>query len=274
MSVALQRGTKKAVRTLLQLAVGGALTAAVNVLADGLSANNKVLVMTAWTVAIAFAQNTAETAGKVPTLLPTPTVVVPDPTKIVQPAVAVLDTAVDAVGDIVGEVLDVLPGDGDNGQRGGLGLSVAIGVGVIILLIVGAFATCDALWNDEDERDDLGGLGRIELVSHHRSGDEGSDNKNGSDDCSGARDGCQDNDLSVYPSFDKSPVERSFNPTICVMPGSCPPAEAEPASFFPIPNPLKFGEYLGNGFKLGTNFARVLADAIITFVADLGVFIA
>lgn len=33
----------------------------------------------------------------------------------------------------------------------------------------------------------------------------------------GAR--CEDNDLS--PSFKDSPVDRSFNPTICVLPDSC-----------------------------------------------------
>lgn len=42
---------------------------------------------------------------------------------------------------------------------------------------------------------------------------------------------CEDNDLS--PSFQDSPVDRSFNPTICVLPDSCHFHEApqdEPAS--------------------------------------------
>lgn len=38
-------------------------------------------------------------------------------------------------------------------------------------------------------------------------------------DCYQAEAPCSDDDLS--PSFDKSPVEDSFDPTICVLPDSC-----------------------------------------------------
>jgi hypothetical protein len=117
MSPALNRGLRKGLRTLGQLAVGGALTAAVNVFTDGLTANNKVLVMTAWTVVIAMMQNAAEAAGKVPVLLPTPSLVTDAPGKLVGKAGAVVEMGVDTAGDLVGEVTDVVGdvlGNGDH----------------------------------------------------------------------------------------------------------------------------------------------------------------
>lgn len=108
MSPALHRGLRKAARTLLQLVAGGALTAAVNQFADGLSANTKAYVLAAWTVVITLAQNTAETAGLIPTLLPTPGVV-PSVGAVTQ-TVATVETTVDqtggAVGDVEGTVTD------------------------------------------------------------------------------------------------------------------------------------------------------------------------
>lgn len=108
MSPALSRGLRKGARTLLQLAVGGALTAAVNVLADGLSPNNKILVMTGWTVAVALFQNAAESAGKIPTLLPTPAIVTEAPAAVAATAGAVVEMTLEETGAIVGEVLDVV----------------------------------------------------------------------------------------------------------------------------------------------------------------------
>jgi hypothetical protein len=108
MSPALNRGLRKGLRTLLQLAVGGALTAAVTVLADGLAPNTKVLVMTGWTVVVALLQNTLESAGTVPTLLPTPAIVTKAPEAVAATAGAVVEMTVKETGDIVGEVLDVV----------------------------------------------------------------------------------------------------------------------------------------------------------------------
>jgi len=71
MSPALRRGIRKALRTVVQLVAGGALTALVSMVAGGLSAAAQGTVMAAWTALVALAQNTAETAGKIPTLLPT-----------------------------------------------------------------------------------------------------------------------------------------------------------------------------------------------------------
>lgn len=89
----------------------------------------------------------------------------------------------------------------------------------------------------------------------------------------------------VCPQFDRSPVENSFNPTICVMPGSCSgeqqqdgggggagSGEAHPMSLFP-PDPTKIGEYIGAGFKLGTDFAAALTTLILEFVGSIGTFV-
>lgn len=77
----------------------------------------------------------------------------------------------------------------------------------------------------------------------HYRGDDGNCNREGNCNdqrrCSG--DDCTDNHRSFSPTFDKSPVDHSFNfsPTICVMPGSCtdkggkdqpPPKGSQPTS--------------------------------------------
>jgi hypothetical protein len=108
---------KKGARTVFQLAAGGALTAAVNVLADGLASNTKVLVLTAWTALVAVLQNSLEASGKVPVLLPSPALVTDAPGKIVGRAGAVVEMGVDQTGDLVGEVTDVVGdvlGNGDH----------------------------------------------------------------------------------------------------------------------------------------------------------------
>jgi hypothetical protein len=108
MSPALNRGLRKGLRTLLQLAVGGALTAAVNVLADGLHPNTKIMVMTGWTVVVALLQNTLESAGTVPTLLPTPALVTEAPASVAATAGAVVEMTLEKTGHIAAEVLDVV----------------------------------------------------------------------------------------------------------------------------------------------------------------------
>lgn len=102
-SPALHRGLRKAARTLAQLAVGGALTAAVNTVASGLTPNMKAYVLTGWTVLIALLQNTLETAGKIPVLLPTPGLV-PSVAPILGKVAGTVETTVDQVAGAVGEV--------------------------------------------------------------------------------------------------------------------------------------------------------------------------
>lgn len=65
------RGLYKAIRTMLQLIAGGALTALVSALAD-LNPAVQGIVLGGWTVVVAGVQNYLETAEKIPVLLPTP----------------------------------------------------------------------------------------------------------------------------------------------------------------------------------------------------------
>ena len=106
MSPGLHRGLRKAIRTALQLAASGALTAAVNTFADGLSPNTKVYVLAGWTVLIALCQNGLESAGKIPVILPTPGIV--PSTGAVTKAVGTVETAVEVAGDAVGDVEGVV----------------------------------------------------------------------------------------------------------------------------------------------------------------------
>lgn len=109
MNPALHRGWRKAARTVLQLVASGALTAAVDTVAGGLSPNAKALVGAAWLIAVSFAQNYAETAGKIPVVLPTPGLV-PSAAPVVAPAVGVVDTTVEKIGDSLGDVTGTVTG--------------------------------------------------------------------------------------------------------------------------------------------------------------------
>lgn len=111
MSAALTRGWRKALRTVVQIVAAGGLTAAVNQVADGLSPNSKALVGAGWLIFVVFCQNAAETAGKVPVLLPTPGLV-PSAAKVAAKAAGTVDTAVETVGDAVGEVTGTVEGLG------------------------------------------------------------------------------------------------------------------------------------------------------------------
>jgi hypothetical protein len=61
--------SRRAGRTLLQLVASGTLTAAVGQLAGGLSPGVAGLVLSVWTVAVAYAQNALEDAGKLPKIM-------------------------------------------------------------------------------------------------------------------------------------------------------------------------------------------------------------
>ena len=103
MSPAIHRAWRKGARTVLQLIAGGALTALVTAVAGGLDAKTQAVVMGAWTALVAALQNGLETAGKIPTLLPTPGLV-PSAASVVATAVGTVETAVDQAGGGVGEV--------------------------------------------------------------------------------------------------------------------------------------------------------------------------
>ena len=94
-------------------------------------------------------------------------------------------------------------------ERGGIPLAVLILAGLVLVLIFGLGLCGDALFDDEDETDDLGY--RSELVTEHR-GDR-DDSSDGSGECADSRGQCSDDDLS--PRFDDSPI------IICLRPDSC-----------------------------------------------------
>lgn len=102
MSAALQRGWRKGARTVAQIAAGGALTALVTAIVGGMDPTTQGVVLGAWTAIIAGLQNWLETGGRIPTLLPTPSLVI-GPTA---GAVATVDAEADETGDITGEVHD------------------------------------------------------------------------------------------------------------------------------------------------------------------------
>jgi len=105
MSPALSRGLRKAGRTLLQLIAGGALTALVAALTNGLSPDVEGVVMAAWTVLVAFLHNYGETAGIVPAILPTPGLVTTSAGGAVSKVVGSVDTVVQAGNQVVGDVV-------------------------------------------------------------------------------------------------------------------------------------------------------------------------
>lgn len=64
--------TRRTIRTLLQFTAAGGLTALVNEMADGLSANWKVLVQGFNLILITLSQNFLEDAGAIPSVLKSP----------------------------------------------------------------------------------------------------------------------------------------------------------------------------------------------------------
>lgn len=103
MSPALTRGWRKAARTVIQIVASGGLTAAVDAIAGGLDGELRAVVAAVWLVVVTFAQNSLETSGKLPVLLPSPGLV-PAATKVVTPAVGPVEATAEKVGEAVGEV--------------------------------------------------------------------------------------------------------------------------------------------------------------------------
>ncbi|MCA1572367.1 MAG: hypothetical protein LC798_19105 [Chloroflexi bacterium] len=223
MKPALDRGVRKFIRTLAQVAAGGALTALVTAVGGHMAPATSGLVLGAWTAIVAFLQNYLETAGRIPALLPTPaTVVVPGGGAVIGQVVGTLEPVVTAAGDVVGEVIET-GGDmvekvsGDH-EDGSIPMAVLIAVGIIVLLFIGIGVCGDAIFEDEDEENDLGWVPVAELMDR----DEDNDPRH---DCYRAEASCEDNDFS--PSFDKSPVEDSFQITVCLPGSTCNGAAPE-----------------------------------------------
>jgi hypothetical protein len=207
-SPALATGWRRAARTVAQVAAGGALTALVTAIAGGLDPTIQGLVLGAWTALIAGLQNWLEAAGAIPTLLPTPAVVVGP---VADLAVGTVEAVADKAGEITGDVLDTagkviggVTGQTDqHNETGRVGPAILVIVAAIVLM----FVAFDACIDDEDEVDDLGQ--GVELVASDGDDNRGGRNKNGRD-CEGSQD-CS----SFSPSFEDSPVILCLPNSVC-----------------------------------------------------------
>jgi hypothetical protein len=107
MNAPLYRGTRKALRDLLQavaaVAAAGGTTALIDVVVDSVNPATGVVLAFVFKVLFAFLMNWAETAGKIPTLLPTPGLV-PSVGAVAGKTVGVVETTVDTVGGTVGDL--------------------------------------------------------------------------------------------------------------------------------------------------------------------------
>jgi hypothetical protein len=124
-------------------------------------------------------------------------------------AIGVLVTAL--AGWLARKAVTPLPYDPPRGEvsiRGEQGLAPIWVLAGLALLIAAVFVTCDAVWDDEDEADDIGAPA---WVMDRGDGDDnrGGRNENGRD-CEGSED-CS----TLSPSFEDSPI------IVCVEPGSC-----------------------------------------------------
>lgn len=106
MTPALGRGVRKAVRTFLQMAAAGSLTALVTLLSGGLDPELAAGLMVVWQVVVTFLHNYLETAGKIPVILPSPGLVTKKPGAVVDKVTATVDAVVQSDGDIVGDLVD------------------------------------------------------------------------------------------------------------------------------------------------------------------------
>lgn len=164
----------------------------------------------------------------------------------VKAAPQVVGSILDRLGGIAGAVLgregrpeaadplDTVAGDSRINEGGGVPLAMIIALVVVFLVLGGAFATCDALWEDPDEENDLGQQGRVELVSHEYGGCDpyyedcrgGSDY--GSDYSSDDRNRNRGRNRGAFSPgpFDRSPIDMR-NACISLDCSNRPPAEED-----------------------------------------------
>lgn len=127
---------------------------------------------------------------------------------------------------VLGDKLDGILDELRKKNQGGVPLAVIILVALVVVLIAGLGVCGDALFEDEDEKNDLG-LVRVELASHEY--DDGGCWDGECYDGGGDQDGQWNNDqrnhnrrnrgaFSPGP-FDDSPVDAFNGNTIC-LPGS------------------------------------------------------
>lgn len=106
MGPALNRGLRKVGRDLLQVIAAGGATALVTMLTGHLNPELAVAVAFAFKLFVTFAQNTAETAGKIPVVLPSPGLVTTTAGGAVSKVVGTVDAVTEETGQVVGDVLN------------------------------------------------------------------------------------------------------------------------------------------------------------------------
>lgn len=110
-SAAIHRGGRKAIRDLLQsvaaIAAAGGATALIDLITGSVKPELGVVLAFVFKVLFAFLQNSLETAGKIPVVLPTPGIV-PSAGGVVAKATGVVETTVEEVNGVVGDVTGVV----------------------------------------------------------------------------------------------------------------------------------------------------------------------
>lgn len=183
MSPALSRGFRKLARSVLQVVASGGATAITELIADaigkGLGPEARVAWTFAWYCFFVFAQNTLETKGSIPTLLPSPGLVtktaggivtqtVGTATEAVATTAATVEAVVDEGGDVVGQVTDTtgdVIGDVTGTVEDAVG-DVTGAVGGIVSGVVGGTVGTDR--QGQQER-------RVSGIADRRQHDEGMD---------------------------------------------------------------------------------------------------
>jgi len=106
MTPALSRGLRKFGRDVLQVVAAGGATAVVGVLTGHLNPEVAVLVAFGFKVFVTFAQNTLETAGKIPVVLPSPGLVTTSAGGVASKVVGTVDAVTEGSAQVVGEVVN------------------------------------------------------------------------------------------------------------------------------------------------------------------------
>lgn len=107
-SPALNRGLRKTGRDLLQVIAAGGATAVFSLITGHLHPEVAVIVAFGFKLLTVFAQNTLETKGVIPTILPSPGLVTTSPGGLVGKVVGTVDTVADGGGGVVGNVLNTV----------------------------------------------------------------------------------------------------------------------------------------------------------------------
>lgn len=120
MKPALDRGLRKAGRDLLQVIAAGGATALVSMITGHLHPEIAVIVAFGFKVLTAFAQNTLETAGAIPVILPAAGLITTSAGGAIGKAVGTVDAVTAGTGQVVGEVLNTA-GKAVGGVAGAVG---------------------------------------------------------------------------------------------------------------------------------------------------------